>query len=154
MYRKALVPTDGSAFATEALTHVPRVAPQEVVLIAVVESVGRELARRTGIATDVPADVARDIEADAIAEARRQLREAEAALRAAGWAGSVVQVVRQGKPGPEIVATAAAEGCDLIIMATHGRSGLSRALVGSVANHVVAHSENAAVLLVRPEGAD
>ena len=48
-------------------------------------------------------------------------------------------------------ATAADLGCDLVVMATHGRSGIERALLGSVADQVVRHARGFAVLLVRPE---
>jgi nucleotide-binding universal stress UspA family protein len=59
-------------------------------------------------------------------------------------------VIGTGKPGPTIVETARNEDCDLIVMSTHGRSGIPRLFLGSVANFVVNHVEKAAVLLVRP----
>ena len=40
--------------------------------------------------------------------------------------------------------------CDVIVMATHGRTGLGRALRGSVADYVIGHMTDAVVLLVRP----
>ncbi len=43
-------------------------------------------------------------------------------------------------PADGIVATAKQRGCDVIVMASHGRRGLSRVLLGSVANTVVTHS--------------
>lgn len=150
MYDKALVPIDGSAFSRAALAHVARLSPREVVLLSVVESVAHELARQTGIVADVPADVAEEVATVALSEHRRELREAEYALRERGWEGPVTQVVRQGKPGPEIVTLAAELSCDVIVMATHGRTGVRRALLGSVADHVVAHITASAVLLVRP----
>jgi nucleotide-binding universal stress UspA family protein len=42
-----------------------------------------------------------------------------------------------GQPSATIVETAAADGCDLIVMGTHGRTGLPHALLGSVAERVV-----------------
>jgi nucleotide-binding universal stress UspA family protein len=63
---------------------------------------------------------------------------------------NVQTVIGEGKPGPRIVAIAEEEECDLIVMSTHGRSGIRRALLGSVASYVVNHVGNAAVLLVRP----
>ncbi len=59
-------------------------------------------------------------------------------------------MIGEGKPGPRIVEVSENEGCDLIVMSTHGRSGFRRALLGSVASYVVNHVEDAAVLLVRP----
>lgn len=150
MYERVLVPVDGSEFARTALAHLPHLSPREVVLVTVVESVAHELARQAGMVADVSADVAEEVEAAALGEHRRQLREAEQDLRERGWKGAVTQVLRHGKPGPQIVALAAELSCDVIVMATHGRTGIRRALLGSVADYVVAHVTGSAVLLVRP----
>jgi nucleotide-binding universal stress UspA family protein len=84
-----------------------------------------------------------------------------AAIRAAATAGldSVVRKVRErapraegilrmGAPADEILAVAKEHGADLVVMGTHGRTGLARALLGSVAEKVVRRSE-APVLTVR-----
>lgn len=55
-----------------------------------------------------------------------------------------------GDPIDEILKSAAEEKADLIVMSTHGRTGLSRLLMGSVAERVVRHA-TAAVLVVRGE---
>ena len=55
----------------------------------------------------------------------------------------------EGHAGTAIVDAAIAEHADVIVMATHGRGGLGRAFLGSVADHVVRHSP-CPVLLVRP----
>jgi nucleotide-binding universal stress UspA family protein len=49
-------------------------------------------------------------------------------------------VVRHGSPGAEIVAHAESWRPDLILMGSHGRTGLRRVLLGSVAQHVVGHA--------------
>jgi nucleotide-binding universal stress UspA family protein len=54
-----------------------------------------------------------------------------------------------GYPAEEILAIAEAEGCDMIVMGTHGRKGIDRILFGSVAEKVV-KSSKAPVLTVRP----
>jgi nucleotide-binding universal stress UspA family protein len=59
-------------------------------------------------------------------------------------------VIGEGKPGQQIIEVAREEGCDLIVMSTHGRSGLRRAFLGSVASYVVNHLEDGSILLVRP----
>lgn len=150
MYEKALVPIDGSDFCLEALSHIPRLGPREVVLAAVMESVGAAMLRQTGIVADIPADVARQVEASAVADLRRYLREAKQGLEDRGWTGPSTMVVLHGKPGAEIVRFAAETSCDIIVMATHGRTGMRRALLGSVTDYVVSHVKGAAVLLVRP----
>ncbi len=48
--------------------------------------------------------------------------------------------VRRGQPSDVICDFAEEEGADLIVMTTHGRSGLSRLLMGSVAEHVLRHA--------------
>jgi universal stress protein A len=63
---------------------------------------------------------------------------------------NLIEVVRKGIAEEEIVKFANDEDIDLIVMATHGRSGLSHALMGSVAERVVQHSR-APVLTVKPE---
>lgn len=45
-----------------------------------------------------------------------------------------------GAPGPAIVQSAHGWNADMIVMGTHGRTGLSRLLMGSVAEHVVRHA--------------
>jgi universal stress protein A len=54
----------------------------------------------------------------------------------------------EGEPAPIIVQTAAQDGCDLIVMGTHGRSGFSHFALGSVAEKVVRHAQ-CPVLTVR-----
>jgi len=63
--------------------------------------------------------------------------------------GKVVRVVRQGPPFLEVVRYAKENDIDLIIMGTHGRSGLSHVLLGSVAEKVVRKAP-CPVLTVRP----
>ncbi len=58
------------------------------------------------------------------------------------------EVVLAPAPGEATVRTAAEHGCTLIVMGTHGRGGLSRAVLGSVADYVVRHA-HCPVLTVR-----
>jgi nucleotide-binding universal stress UspA family protein len=69
------------------------------------------------------------------------------------WAAShkVVQAVVEGSPKVEIVRYARQEQIDLIVLATHGRTGLAHLLIGSVAENVV-RTAPCPVLTVRPEG--
>ena len=53
-----------------------------------------------------------------------------------------------GQPAPAILHAAAVESCDLIVMSTHGRSGFSRWVYGSVASKVL-HETDCPLLLVR-----
>ncbi len=78
---------------------------------------------------------ARDFYAAARAWAEKTLEQWAAAARAEGLA--VRALVRAGVPHREILAVAGEAGIDLIVIGTHGRGGLERALIGSVADRVV-----------------
>lgn len=58
-------------------------------------------------------------------------------------------LVWEGDPGGSIAAAAEAEGADLVVVGTRGRSGAERMLLGSVSDHVVRHAA-CPVLVVRP----
>jgi nucleotide-binding universal stress UspA family protein len=61
----------------------------------------------------------------------------------------VTFLIWEGDPGESIVEAAAAERADLVVVGSHGRSGVGRAIVGSVSDHVVRHAP-CPVLVVRP----
>jgi len=63
----------------------------------------------------------------------------------------IVQAVVEGSPKAEIIRYARTHDIDLIVIATHGRTGLSHVLMGSVAESVV-RTAPCPVLTVRPEG--
>jgi nucleotide-binding universal stress UspA family protein len=149
MFRKALLPLDRSEFSEAAIPHVADVTTQEAVVIGVVESVGNVLVRSGGPAVDVPADVAERIRESEQIAVQRQLDQAALALRDAGIE-KVSTIVREGRAGSEIVEAAEKLACDVVVMSTHGRTGIRRALLGSVANYVVHNAEGRAVLLIRP----
>jgi nucleotide-binding universal stress UspA family protein len=73
------------------------------------------------------------------AEARAQTDSFLAALDPATRAALEVHLV-QAEPGKAIIETAAREKFDLIVMGTHGRSGLAHLVLGSVAERVVRHA--------------
>ena len=125
-------------------------APPHAVVVEVLDSVA-DILGRSGPAFEVPADTAERIKQSERAVVQEQLDAAAEQLRNLGIA-NVSTVVREGRAGPEIVQLAEEEGCDVVVMSTHGRTGLRRALLGSVANYVVHQIENTAVLLVRPSG--
>jgi nucleotide-binding universal stress UspA family protein len=67
-------------------------------------------------------------------------REAGVAARFLIWSGD---------PGESIVAAAEAEGANLIVVGSHGRTGFNRSLMGSVSDYVIRHAR-APVVVVRP----
>jgi nucleotide-binding universal stress UspA family protein len=86
---------------------------------------------------------------DELAEqAERHLSEWKRDAEALG-ASNVVSVKAVGEPATEIVAYARERGMDLVVVGTHGRTGLEHALMGSVAERVVRRAP-CPVLTVRP----
>jgi nucleotide-binding universal stress UspA family protein len=73
---------------------------------------------------------------------------AEELLRASGL--TVESRVLQGDPRETLVEEAREQHADLIVVGSHGRTGLERLVMGSVASHVVTHAP-CSVLVVRPE---
>ena len=64
----------------------------------------------------------------------------------------VESAVQFGDPVQAIIDYAWSHGMELIMMATHGRTGLARLALGSVAGRVIARATMKPVLLVRPDG--
>jgi nucleotide-binding universal stress UspA family protein len=84
--------------------------------------------------------------AQAAADANRNLDDMESAATRSGV--SFTRVVREGHPDDIILQTAEAEGCDLIVMASHGRRGVAALLLGSETQKVLARTARP-VLVVR-----
>lgn len=105
--------------------------------------------------TSTMAKVPLDSEWEVIESTLRQ--ESESALvnveEIAGDVDVERTLVEAGKPATDIVEYAENEACDLIVMGTHGRSGVDRILLGSVAERVV-RSSTVPVLTVHVQPAD
>lgn len=159
MYQKIMLPLDGSDVARAALRHasgVARATGGEIVLVQVIDSAAQILAQ-TASATIEPlpsGPISAEIVHEAVAaqrEAAKATLEAAAQLLREDGVTALSTRVLEGSPGEVITSAAAELGCDLIVMATHGRSGIRRAILGSVTDHVVRHTPGIAVLLVHPE---
>lgn len=142
MYKKILVPLDGSEFSECILEHVRAVATgcrvPEVVLLRVIEPWDPQ--KTYGI----PDDWLRDTLKQAQAVAEDYLAKLADNLKQEGIAASTAVV--QGQPVDEIMNYASKNQVDLIAMSTHGGSGISRFAFGSVADRVIRYS--AAPLLI------
>jgi nucleotide-binding universal stress UspA family protein len=159
MYQRILLTNDGSELAAAAIPHASTIAKAtgaEVVVLQVVDSVAQIMTQMTtGTIEPLPAgpvtaEIAEESVGSQHAEAEKGLNAVKARLETDG-VQNVRILVAEGRPQDAIVDVARELGCDLIVMATHGRSGLGRAILGSVADHVVRNASNAAVLLTRPD---
>jgi nucleotide-binding universal stress UspA family protein len=140
---RILATLDGSTFAREALTAVvelARIGPVDLRLVQVVEAVP-ELG---------PVVNARSVTSEAALAAARSALQREAASMA-GVTHVVSSHALMGHPAEEIAFLAAALEADLIVMATHGRGGVSRAVAGSVAASTLQRAHTP-LLLLRPYG--
>ena len=138
MYTNILIPTDGSELAGKAVQH------------------GIALAKRIGAKTTVltvlppfhtfttDAQMIEDTPAEYKARmqehAGKTLGAAAHAAQAAGVACEIVHVEHE-HPYQAIIDTAVSKGCDLIVMASHGRHGVSAIILGSETVKVLTHSK-------------
>ena len=140
MIKKVLVPLDGSPVAESILPYVELIA----------RGAGAEITLLTSIQSEHSwgdEKVTVDMDA-ATAEARVYLELQCERLRAGGLKTNVN--INYGGEADAIIGWAAEEAADLIAMTTHGRTGLKRWILGSVA-HKVLHGTSRPLLLVRAE---
>lgn len=133
MYKRALIPLDGSAVAESIVPFILEIAgplDMQVALVRVIVP-SPPLAVEGAVVFD-------DVE-KLRADAEAYLAGVAAELRAKGV--RVTTTVRQGEPVDQILAAARDAEADLIAMTTHGRSGLSRLLFGSIAAAVLTRAE-------------
>ncbi|OGG48203.1 MAG: hypothetical protein A3F84_21960 [Candidatus Handelsmanbacteria bacterium RIFCSPLOWO2_12_FULL_64_10] len=141
MYRRILMPHDGSAFAERVLPHVTELAKRyeaEVHLLEIIPIQTPGL-----LAPELSVGTEPELAIDALDAAQQSLREAgrarleNLATHLQNEGVNVRWSIVDGDPVHEILAYAAKLDVDLIAMATHGRSGLARAILGSVTDAVL-----------------
>jgi len=148
MYTKILAPLDGSSLAECTIEHVKEIAKgcsvPEVVFLFVVD-----IARNAYWAADVAPNVHLLEQAEEAQKegAETYLKKVVAQAKKDGLAAKAVVV--EGSPADAIVDYAQKNGVDLIVMSTHGRSGVSRFALGSVTDKVI-RTVAAPVLVVTP----
>ena len=140
MYERILVTLDMSELAEKALPHaiaLMKAFSAELHLVSVVPVIEPESMHAAGISIDWQAQVE---------HAREYMKGVRKELMATGVEAE--WDVCQGDVTEEILRYCRQQDCDLIVMSTHGRSGLGRWVYGSVADRVLRHAE-VPVLLVR-----
>ena len=139
MYDQIVVPTDGSEGMGRVVEHAASLARVHEASLDLVYVVN------TATFANLPMETSWE-------GVRQSLREeGEAALEAAEEVAGGVPTARhtlEGGPSREIVAYAERTGADLVLMGTHGRGGINRILIGSVAERVV-RTSTVPVLTVR-----
>jgi nucleotide-binding universal stress UspA family protein len=144
MYKTILVPLDGSPLAEAVLPHAQALATAEdaqIILLRVSVNPAAEFAFSE---PSLASSLVDSLEAESLT----YLQAIRARLQKAGLRTRFL--IRQGAVAEIILQVAAGERADVIAMSTHGRSGVRRWLLGSIANRVVNHSP-IPVLLIRPQ---
>jgi nucleotide-binding universal stress UspA family protein len=138
MFRHILIPTDGSELAGKAVSYGLALAKEQGAEVTAV-TVSRPFHVMTlepEMLTDSPDVYAKHV----AARMRRTLDAVSEAARAAGVKCNVVSVEHE-HPYRGIIDTAQTRGCDLIVIASHGRGGLSAVVLGSQTVKVLTHSK-------------
>jgi nucleotide-binding universal stress UspA family protein len=136
MYRSILIPLDGSEIAETILPEIEHFAPDYSTRIVVVR-VCQAQAMTERYASEVQSRVVQEVEA--------YLEDMKARLNAKGF--TVELHICSGAAAWEILDLSERTDVDLIAMSTHGRSGIGRWLLGSVAEKVLRHSRKPVLLL-------
>jgi nucleotide-binding universal stress UspA family protein len=139
---KLLLAVDGSDFSTRAVRQVIKLSRAlrkhaALILVHVDPPIMKSVAIRIG------AERTRQLHAE---NSDAALKTARGILRRAGIAYR--EEMRIGDPGPAIADFAATSKCDLVIMGSHGRTGIANLVMGSVASKVIALG-SVPVLVVR-----
>ena len=145
MYKRILLPTDGTELCERAIRHgiaLAKLAGAQVVGVTVTQPLHSAVPRSM-----IPKNLAGIIHAETVKLADEKLAVVEKLAREAGVQ---VENVRQSNDHPweAIVQTAKEKNCDLIVMASHGRRGVSALVLGSETQKVLTHS-TVPVLVVR-----
>ncbi|MCP4421235.1 MAG: universal stress protein [Chloroflexi bacterium] len=145
MFEKILVPLDGSALAEQALPvaiHLAKQMQSELILLSV--------ARHEPVAMVEPMGYGMWLSEEAQPNIREQLDAylTNTMERYTVAGVTMTSLLKEGDEAGEIVDTAVSQLADLIIMTTHGRSGLSRWLMGSVTEKVM-HQAPCPLLILR-----
>lgn len=147
MYQKVLVPLDGSELAECALNHVKVMVngglAEEVTLLNVV-NIDIPWAELYGKNFNINA-----MRESLFASARKYLAGVESRLSAEGIKVKT-EAIEANKPAGAITEYAQKNGIAMIVIATHGYTGMKKLMLGSVALSVL-HDSHVPVLLIRPE---
>ncbi|MFC6764761.1 universal stress protein [Natrinema soli] len=141
MAERILVAYDRSPLAIEALELVFEKFPDATVIaLYVIEVPAGQWAQLVGPELQIPVTERAQEYADDVLESARET--------ASKYGRSLETTVATGEPDHRIVATAEEEAVDLIVVGSHGQEGISRVLLGTVAENVVRRSP-APVLVIR-----
>jgi len=139
VYRHILISTDGSELAHKAVVHGLSLAKSvEARVTALVVEASFNVYDLPSSKMNLISSAFAEYVEHAKAHATKVLSGVADEAKAAGVACETVQMTHD-HPYEAIVATAKEKGCDLIVMASHGRAGFAREVLGSVTTEVLTH---------------
>jgi universal stress protein A len=145
-YRRILWPTDFSPLAQAALPHALRIAEDGQAELIIVHVVSPPVLYGTPVMSGAAWGRLEKEMHDAAAE---RLRRVASEVQSKNQRIRTRTLVARGSPFDQIPRVARRLRCDLIVLATHGHTGLRHVFLGSVAENVVRHA-SCPVLTVRP----
>ena len=140
MYRKILVATDGSKLSKKAVTAAVGMAQLCQAELIAVKVVPRYVQSYFEGSIPMGASDIRRIEAQWTQDAQTTL-DAVSKIAAAKGVAVKTLVLKSDLVADALVTAAAKSKADLIVMASHGRSGIKRLLLGSETQHVLTHAK-------------
>lgn len=151
MYKKILVPTDGSDLSEQAAAaaiECARAWGSEIVAFSVVQPYLLLPVAEAAMTIDP------GVESRVLQEAAQQYVDKVALAAKAAGVACTAGTTFSNTPHQEIINAAKMNKCDLIFMASHGRRGLSKLIAGSETQKVLAYSPVPVLVLRPPEHAD
>ena len=144
--QKILLPTDFSTYSATATKYACELATKFDAELHLLHTLETHLSSTPsfGFGLDLP---------KYITESKAAAEKALTSVLDPQWSAGrkIVHALAEGSPKVEIISYARKHDIDLIVLATHGRSGLAHVIIGSVAESVV-RTAPCPVLTVRPEG--
>lgn len=137
MYKRILVPTDGSPLSVEAVKGAARFAKPlgaSVVLMTVIEPYSyTSLSEYRPESIDDYDERMREVAAERLSEARQVFEKEQIPVE--------TLAIKSFSPAEAIMEASTEHDCDCIFMASHGRKGLAAVLLGSETQKVLTHSK-------------
>jgi nucleotide-binding universal stress UspA family protein len=138
MYKRILLPTDGSEYSVHEVDRATKLLAEggEIIILGVVIKLRKTAFQRSK-------DIERTNKA-AVKEAKENVKAMKALF---DDSINVKTIVRSGFPSDKINEVAEKEDCDLIIIASSGKSGIHKFVLGSVAERVLKNAEKDVLLI-------
>ncbi|MDO5849973.1 MAG: universal stress protein [Methanobacteriaceae archaeon] len=143
LYKKILVPTDGSKYAEKSLNHallIANASGAEVIALSVIEN---------SFSLNLPTtDSLNDINELLHDETKQNLKNVDKIKEESGFDVNISYKIAEGSPAKAILKVVEEEDIDLVVIGSSGKTGFDKIIMGSVADKVV-NNAKCSVLVIR-----